>query len=368
MNGALRLADGRDLLQGRGFLPGGDGVLKQAILEQAIPFQTPDGASLGRLVFGYRRMPGTTRIEGSLTLERFECLVAGRPTSDLVGTFPGAITGDHSGNGRVGHVYPASLDQSDALSGRVIPPRIGPGDRAGRSPLGTAFPLYHDSACLPSLGEWCHWPPIGLPAARYSCRDIHVARKPGGVFTGLAGLHRGAHSPPILNALLYFAFVLSVVSVVQYFSGSGKIFWLFPTDDAPALGPFVNRDQYAAFIELVLPLGLLQALGKDSRARGFAVVSAAMYASVIAGASRAGALLVTAEVLLVPLALWIKKAAICRYPSCRYPCCRYQTGLPRFTYGCSPLFSWRWSDGRCSGTDFRIPIRSEAAARSSRVR
>jgi O-antigen ligase len=107
-----------------------------------------------------------------------------------------------------------------------------------------------------------------------------------------------------LDSLLWFAFVLSVVSVVQYFSWDGRIFWLFPTSDSAALGPFVNRDQYAAFIEMTLPLALVQALGGGPRAMGMAVVSAAMYASVIAGASRAGALLVTAEIVVVPLLLW----------------------------------------------------------------
>ena len=111
----------------------------------------------------------------------------------------------------------------------------------------------------------------------------------------------------ILNALLCFGFVISLVSVLQYFGGESKIFWLFPTNDGPVLGPFVNRDQYAAFIEMLLPLALLYALGGGSRAAGFAAVSAAMYASVIAGASRAGALLVTAEVVLVPLTLWFRR-------------------------------------------------------------
>ena len=110
-----------------------------------------------------------------------------------------------------------------------------------------------------------------------------------------------------LDCLLWFAFVLSVVSVVQYFSWDGRIFWLFPITDPAALGPFVNRDQYAAFIEMMLPLALVQALGGGPRATGMAAVSAAMYASVIAGASRAGALLVTSEIVVVPLLLWAKR-------------------------------------------------------------
>jgi hypothetical protein len=107
-----------------------------------------------------------------------------------------------------------------------------------------------------------------------------------------------------LDILLYFAFVLSVVSVVQYFGWDGKIFWLYPTYDSAVLGPFVNRDQYAAFIEMVLPLALIKAISGGKHAFGFGIIGAALYASVIAGASRAGALLITAEVVVIPIAAW----------------------------------------------------------------
>jgi hypothetical protein len=106
----------------------------------------------------------------------------------------------------------------------------------------------------------------------------------------------------LADALLYFAFALCVIAVVQYFSGVSRIFWLFPTD-APAWGPFVNRDQYAAFIEMVLPLALVKSLGGGPRAMRFAVMAAAMYASVIAGGSRTGAILATAEIVVVWSAL-----------------------------------------------------------------
>lgn len=109
-----------------------------------------------------------------------------------------------------------------------------------------------------------------------------------------------------LDTLVYFAFVLSVVSVVQYFSSDGKIFWFYPSYEPAVLGPFLNRDHYAAFIEMVLPMALVPALLGDSRSLRFAVMSAAMYASVIAGASRAGALLATAEIVIVPVALWAR--------------------------------------------------------------
>jgi hypothetical protein len=56
----LLLADGGDLLHGRGLLPTSSFLIR-----------TPENATLGRLVLGYRRTSGTTRIEGSLTLEQF---------------------------------------------------------------------------------------------------------------------------------------------------------------------------------------------------------------------------------------------------------------------------------------------------------
>jgi hypothetical protein len=65
LTATLACASGEDLLGGRGVLPGGEGNL-----EQSIPFQTPD-ATLGRLILGYHRKPGTIRIEGSLTLQHF---------------------------------------------------------------------------------------------------------------------------------------------------------------------------------------------------------------------------------------------------------------------------------------------------------
>jgi O-antigen ligase len=72
------------------------------------------------------------------------------------------------------------------------------------------------------------------------------------------------------------------------------------------LGPFVNRDQYAAFIEMVLPLAILHTLSGGPQSLRFAVISAAMYASVIAGASRAGALLTTSEIIAIPVVLLVR--------------------------------------------------------------
>jgi hypothetical protein len=96
-----------------------------------------------------------------------------------------------------------------------------------------------------------------------------------------------------------YALVLAVVSVLQYFLGNGKIYWLFTTEEPAGLGPFLNRDHYASFIALALPAAAVE-MSRHPRQRWFfALTMAVLYASVIAGASRAGFVLLTLEVLVL---------------------------------------------------------------------
>ena len=119
-------------------------------------------------------------------------------------------------------------------------------------------------------------------------------------FYGAPGARSG-----LRRAMLYFGFALSVVSVVQMFTFEGKVFWLFPVEETGfVVGPFLNRDQYACFIELVLPLAVLEAF-RSRRRVAYAAMAGAMVATVIAGASRAGAVLVTMEAgVLAVAAMW----------------------------------------------------------------
>ena len=107
---------------------------------------------------------------------------------------------------------------------------------------------------------------------------------------------------PFRLALLYFGFGISVVAVLQYFTSPGQVFWIFQSEySGDVFGPFVSRDRYAAFIELILPLALFEALSNRRKVLLGAVMAGAMVASVIAGASRAGSVLVILESAAVPL-------------------------------------------------------------------
>ena len=103
-----------------------------------------------------------------------------------------------------------------------------------------------------------------------------------------------------LDRLLWFATPVAAVSLVQLFTSAGRIFWLFPTPYKDlVLGPFVYRNNYAAFIELAIPLALLKALARPRADLAWAAAAALMAASVVASGSRAGSILVVLETLVV---------------------------------------------------------------------
>jgi membrane-bound metal-dependent hydrolase YbcI (DUF457 family) len=106
-----------------------------------------------------------------------------------------------------------------------------------------------------------------------------------------------------LSALLWFGTALAVVSMLTVFSSpEGIVFWLFRArSDRRTLGPFVYYNQYAAFIEAVLPLALVWAILDQRRRLLYSVIGALLLASVVAGGSRAGTILCLAEVIVIPL-------------------------------------------------------------------
>jgi hypothetical protein len=108
-------------------------------------------------------------------------------------------------------------------------------------------------------------------------------------------------------AMLWFAFVVSVWATLQTFTSGGKVFWLFPTGyTTDVMGPIVYHNHWAAFVEVVLPIALYEAFRRDRNALLYAGMAAALYASVIASSSRAGALLATLEILAVAILMAVR--------------------------------------------------------------
>jgi hypothetical protein len=107
----------------------------------------------------------------------------------------------------------------------------------------------------------------------------------------------------VLNAMLYASAAIGVVGTFQWFTSQGKVFWLAAAPYTQrVIGPFLNRDHYAAFVELMLPVALVRAVW-DPRARlAHAALAGFLFASVIACGSRAGFALAALEVMVLAAA------------------------------------------------------------------
>ena len=101
------------------------------------------------------------------------------------------------------------------------------------------------------------------------------------------------------HAMLWFGFLVSVWATLESFTSGGKIFWIFPTENSFVMGPILYHNHYAAFVEIVLPIALFEALRREGNALLYTGMAAALYGSVLASTSRAGTILTTAEILVV---------------------------------------------------------------------
>ncbi len=107
-----------------------------------------------------------------------------------------------------------------------------------------------------------------------------------------------------LRWLLWFGAMVSLFAVVEYFTSQGKVFWWFASAEDHVFGPFLYKNACAAFVELVFPLAVYQSLVDDRDALVYIGVAAVMFAAVITTVSRAGAVLVTGELVAVVVLGW----------------------------------------------------------------
>jgi len=105
-----------------------------------------------------------------------------------------------------------------------------------------------------------------------------------------------------LRSALTFTSILAVVSIFTFLTSlAGKVFWIFDSgSESRTLGPFVYHNQYAAFVEAVLPLAIVGVVRDRGRWMLYAVIVATLFGSVVTGGSRTGTILCFAEILIIP--------------------------------------------------------------------
>jgi O-antigen ligase len=106
------------------------------------------------------------------------------------------------------------------------------------------------------------------------------------------------------NFLIFFGLAISIFGLVQKFTWNGKYYWFFapsvPTETP--FGPFVNRNHFAGYLEMIVPvpvgLILLRAVrGELSFFYGFAAVM--MSVAIFVSLSRGGMISVMASLIFV---------------------------------------------------------------------
>ena len=106
----------------------------------------------------------------------------------------------------------------------------------------------------------------------------------------------------LLDGMLWFGAVMSVLAAAQMNTSHGRILWVVPTQyQDQVFGTFPYYNNYAAFIELVLPIALWRTLRGGHQWWVYAGVVTLMYGSVIACGSRAGIVLATVEIAVLLL-------------------------------------------------------------------
>ncbi len=96
-----------------------------------------------------------------------------------------------------------------------------------------------------------------------------------------------------LTAQLIFALLVAIAAVISLLLGH-------------ALGPFVYRNQFAAFLEPALGLAIAAAIGDRRRPFLWVLIAAALFASVIAGGSRAGSAICLGLLILLPVFAYVR--------------------------------------------------------------
>jgi hypothetical protein len=106
----------------------------------------------------------------------------------------------------------------------------------------------------------------------------------------------------VLDLFLCFAVGIAVLCLAQLYTSDGRVLWIFSSGYHDVYGTFPSYNNYAQFVELALPIALWFGLREGPRVWWYRVAAGLLYGSAIGSASRAGAALCTAELVVM---LWM---------------------------------------------------------------
>jgi O-antigen ligase len=112
--------------------------------------------------------------------------------------------------------------------------------------------------------------------------------------------------------IMSFGFLVAVFGILQHLTFNGKLYWFREMHyGGIPFGPYANRNHFAGFAELVIPVALVPlVLGKVRRERWFAVGLLALLplGALFLSASRGGIISLAAQLGLLALLLVLRRA------------------------------------------------------------
>ena len=109
-----------------------------------------------------------------------------------------------------------------------------------------------------------------------------------------------------LTIVLGFGTVMAILCLLQLFTSQGHVLWIIPSGYDDVYATFQNRNNFAQYIEVLLPIALWRALRSGWEAWWYPLLGGVLYASVIGSASRAGTVLCTAEIVTMLIIGFVK--------------------------------------------------------------
>jgi O-antigen ligase len=112
--------------------------------------------------------------------------------------------------------------------------------------------------------------------------------------------------------IMSFGFVVAIFGILQHLTFNGKLYWFREMRyGGIPFGPYVNRNHFAGFAELVIPVALIPlVLGKVRRERWFAVGLLALFplGALFLSASRGGIISFAAELGVLALLVILRRS------------------------------------------------------------
>lgn len=113
--------------------------------------------------------------------------------------------------------------------------------------------------------------------------------------------------------LMSLGFAVSIFGILQFLTSNGRLFWVQPMRESTYFfGPYVNRNHFAGFVELVVPFALVPLLmGMVRRERMFLVGLFALVpiVALLLCASRGGIISFVLQLLILGILLSIRKTS-----------------------------------------------------------